>query len=209
MPNTRPLASDPLRNFRFTVNIMFPQVGVNTPFNVIGFMQAQGLGIQIEPLTYREGGDNTTTRKMPGQADFNPITLTHGLFPWGWNAWYWMNEIFSVVQGGGPATLQGPANPPYIASSAAPDFRTVIYINVLEHPNNSVQNVPYPSGQASGNPNALTTVSFKLYSAWIMGLAYSDLDAGGNAVGIEQMSIAYEGFDVHWGDLARSQPLGW
>ena len=30
-------------------------------------------------------------------------------------------------------------------------------------------------------------------------LAYSDMDAGGNAVAVEQMSINYEGFDTQWG----------
>jgi len=41
-------------------------------------------------------------------------------------------------------------------------------------------------------------VSFKLYSAWIGSLAYSDLDAGGNAVAVEQMTLNYEGFEMLW-----------
>jgi len=80
MANTRALSSDPLRSFKFNVVILCRRRMVLRWLARLGFMSLSGLGIAIEPLTYREGGDNLTTRKMPGQADFNPITLSRGLF---------------------------------------------------------------------------------------------------------------------------------
>jgi phage tail-like protein len=204
MVTARTLSTDPLRNFKFVVSVMLNQGGITAPNNFanLGFMQAQGVGIAIEPLTYREGGDNTTTRKMPGQADFNPVTLTKGLFPNQPNAWYWMSELFSVMNGqGGFSPAQPVASSPAIVGSQAPDFRTYIYINVLEHPNNTAQ---------SNNALSLSVLSFKLVSAWVMAIAFSDLDAGGNAVGVQQMQIAYEGFDMQWGNGGYvANPVGW
>lgn len=133
------------------------------------------------------------TRKMPGQADFNPITLTRGLFPNDWQTWYWVSELFSVLYGTGfNGNNQPIASPPYVAGSQAPNFRTHMYINILEHPNNTAQ-------ASLSNPSAITVMSLKLYQAWPTTFAISDLDAGANAVGIQQMQIAYEGFDMHFG----------
>jgi phage tail-like protein len=153
-------------------------------------MSVSGLGIAIEPLTYREGGDNLTTRKMPGQADFNPITLSRGLFATDFDNWSWMTNLFTAMYGG--------ANP-LVGSSPTTDFRTAIYINVLQHPNNQSQAATNPYGVTFPNQASIVQVSFKLFSAWISSLAYSDLDAGGNAVGVEQMTLNYEGFDMRWG----------
>jgi phage tail-like protein len=192
MPNTRALSSDPLRSFKF--NVIIPQTlqGGNAAGEArFGFMSLSGLGVSIEPLTYREGGDNLTTRKMPGQADLNPITLSRGLFPTDYDNWYWMTNLFTAMYGG--------ANP-ISGNSPNTDFRTVVYVNILEHPNNTSNAPGTPYG--ASYPAQLTTVlvSFKLYSCWIASLAYSDLDAGGNAVGVEQMTLNYEGFDMRWGN---------
>lgn len=191
--NVRALDTDPLRSFKF--NVIIPQTlqGADSRGEArFGFMTLSGLGLSIEPLTYREGGDNLTTRKMPGQADFNPITLSRGMFSTDFDNWYWMTNLFTALYGG--------ANP---ISGASPvtDFRTVVYINILEHPNNTA-NAPGSMGPVNASyplQDNIVKVSIKLYSAWIASLAYSDLDAGGNAVAVEQMSLNYEGFDMHWG----------
>jgi len=156
-----------------------------------GFMSQSGLGISIEPLTYREGGDNVTTRKMPGQADFNPITLSRGLFASDNDNWLWMTNLFTAMYGGGVNPVNG---------AAPQDFRTTMYINILQHPNNTSQAASGPTYETSyTNQSNIVAISFRLYSAWIGSLAYSDMDAGGNAVAVEQMSINYEGFDMQWG----------
>jgi hypothetical protein len=41
---------------------------------------------------------------------------------------------------------------------------------------------------------------FKVYNAWITSVAYSDLNAGDNALFVEQMVLVHEGFDVKWAD---------
>lgn len=201
MPTVRPLSSDPLRSFKF--NVIIPlriQGGNSVGLARFGFMSQSGLGVSIEPLTYREGGDNVTTRKMPGQADFNPITLSRGLFPQDNDNWLWMTNLFTAIYGGGVNPLA--SNGTGQALDSGQDFRTVVYINILHHPNNTPAIVGFGQGpqyetsyvnQAGG-----VAVSFKLFSAWISSLAYSDMDAGGNAVAVEQMSLNYEGFDVQW-----------
>lgn len=203
MANTRPLTTDPLRNFKFNVFIPRPEAGQVSSMGRLGFMQVQGLGIAVEPLTYREGGDNLTTRKMPGQADFNPITLTRGLFPMDNDNWLWMQQLFTAMYGSTPSGLYG-AGPLGTSGHNAPyNFRTNIYINILQHPN-TAPNLGGGPGAGSYNAsypaqNSIVVLSFQLYSAWIGSLAYSDLDAGGNAVAIEQMTLNYEGFDTYWG----------
>lgn len=200
---TRTLASDPLRNFKFNVAIQQQLNGGPTGgYARLGFMGVSGLGLSIEPLTYREGGDNLTVRKMPGQADFNPVTLTRGLFPTDYDNWAWMQSIFTAMYGAGSSA-------PF-SKAAANDFRCVVYINVLDHPNTSANATGTPYGASYPQQNNIVKMSFKLYSAWISSLGYSDLDAGGNAVGVEQMTLNYEGFDVKWGGSGYvSNPVGW
>lgn len=206
MPNTRPLASDPLRSFKY--NVVIPHVLTNANQSGearLGFMSFSGLGIAVEPLTYREGGDNLTTRKLPGQADFNPVTLSRGLFPTDWDNWFWMSNIFSAMYGGGVN--------PVVGAAPATDFRTVVYVNVLQHPNTTSQAAVNPYGVTFPNQANIVQVSHKLYSCWIGSLAYSDLDAGGNAVAVEQMTLNYEGFDTLWGGQFASgfvpNPTSW
>jgi phage tail-like protein len=201
---TRALATDPLRSFKFNVSI-FNQTNGNGLGNEIrlGFMSVSGLGISVEPLTYREGGDNLTTRKMPGQSDFNPISLSRGLFAGDDDNWNWMTTIFTAMYGGAATT-----NVP--ASGVNNDFRVGVYINVLEHPNNTTQASGGIYGVSYPYQDNIVKVSFKLYSAWIGSLAYSDFDAGGNSVSVEQMTLNYEGFDMRWGGTGYvANPRGW
>jgi phage tail-like protein len=202
--NSRPLNTDPLRSFKFNVIIPITMGGSPAPPSGgearFGFMSMSGLGVSIEPLTYREGGDNLTTRKMPGQADFNPITLSRGMFPTDFDNWYWMTNLFTAMYGLG--------NNPVTSDTTAQDFRTAVYINILDHPNNT-STAPGSRGLVGATyplQDSIVKVSIKLFSAWISTLAYSDLDAGGNAVAVEQMSLNYEGFDMHWGGTGYVDP---
>jgi phage tail-like protein len=183
--------------------VVIPITASNQPLGSearFGFMNVSGLGIAIESLTYREGGDNLTTRKMPGQADVNPVTMSRGLFATDFDNWSWMTNLFSAMYGG--------ANP-LTGAQPQTDFRTVVYINVLEHPNNTSQAPGTPYGVSFPAQNSIVQLSFKLYSAWIGTLAYSDLDAGGNAVGVEQMTLNYEGFQMQWGAPYVNNPTSW
>jgi len=159
------LKTDPLRNFKFLVSIHHPQ----TPgFATMGFMSVSGLNVTTEVIPYREGGMNTTTQKMPGQSDFAPITMSKGLAVGDRAMLNWMRELFTVVQGTG-------------TGAAGTDFRSLMDIKVLAH--------PVTKGKVP------VKAAFRVYNAWPTSVAYSDLDAGANAIIIQQMTLAHEGFE--------------
>ena len=160
------IATDPLRNFKFLVNIT-PD-GQST-LN-LGFMNVQGLNVQIDVIAYREGAFNTTTQKMPGQADFSPIVMSRGVAVGTQQDIAWLKELFAVLQGVGTGT-------------ATNDFRATVDIQILEHPIT-------PGNQAP------IKMWFRVYNAWPTAVSWSDLDAGANALMISQLSLAHEGFDV-------------
>jgi len=63
--------ADPYKNFRFLVEIE----GVTQA----GFAECSGLGSRVEVIEYREGGDPTTARKLPGLVKYPDITLKRGV----------------------------------------------------------------------------------------------------------------------------------
>lgn len=161
------IATDPFRNFKFRVYIRHPRI---RGFATMGFMSVSGLSITTEVIPYREGGMNTTTQKMPGQSDFSPLTMSRGLAAGHGEMWYWMKELFVVMQGTG-------------AGRPGQEFRHDVDIKVLDHP-------------TSGRRMARTKAHFRVYNAWPTSVSFSDLDAGANAIVVNQMTLAHEGFDV-------------
>jgi phage tail-like protein len=160
------LATDPLRNFKFNVQISHPTI---PGFARMGFMSVSGLNVTTEVIPYREGGMNTTTQKMPGQSDFAPITLSKGLAVGDTEMMAWMKQLFTVMQGTG-------------TGKPGTDFRQTVNVTVLDHPVTSVVTAPVKA-------------RFKIYNAWPTAVAFSDLDAGANAIIVQQMTLAHEGFD--------------
>jgi phage tail-like protein len=158
------LATDPLRNFKFLTTIRPPSGRAID----LGFMSVSGLNITVDVIAYREGGYNTTTQKMPGQADFSPITLSRGVAVGHTEDIDWMRELFTVMQGTGPAR-------------AGNDFRRIIDVRILDHPVTAA-NVPVKAW-------------FRIFNAWPTSVAWSDLDAGANQLFISQLVLAHEGFD--------------
>ncbi len=195
------LKTDPLRNFRYLVN-MQPYWTDDTSVHQkpdlasmeFGFTSVSGLSIATEAIPYREGGMNTTLHQLPGQTTFSPITLTRGVHLGNDRAWRWMRRLFSVT--GGPG-----------ASTAAINFRATVDIYVLQHPVTRVFSGGYTgideeegaaTTEATSSENDAIGVGFRVYNAWIQSLAYSDLNAGDNAVLVEQMVLAHEGFNMLW-----------
>lgn len=158
------LATDPLRNFKFQVTIRPPAAAPIT----VGFMSVSGLNITVDVIAYREGAYNTTTQKMPGQADFSPITLSRGVAVGTDVGMNWMRQLFTVIQGTGNF-------------AAGQDFRQTVDVAILDHP---VTNATVPVNAA-----------FRIYNAWPTAVAFSDLDAGANQLFIEQLTLAHEGWD--------------
>jgi phage tail-like protein len=165
-PSLSHLATDPLRNFKFRVQIHHPKIPGITK---LGFMMVSGLAITTEVIPYREGGMNTTTQKMPGQSDFSPITMSKGLAVGNGEMWRWMKQLFVVMQGTG-------------SGSPGENFRFNVDIKVLDHPVTATNKIPVKAW-------------FRVYNAWPTAISYSDLDAGANAIIVNQMTLAHEGFD--------------
>jgi len=78
---------DPYRNFNFLVEIE----GISRA----SFIECSGLESHTEVIETREGGDNTTVRKLPGKTTFTDITLKWGLTD-STELWAWRQ---SVVEG--------------------------------------------------------------------------------------------------------------
>lgn len=172
------LATDPLRNFRFIARIHHPTL---RGFADMGFMSISGLSITTEVIPYRQGGHNTTTQKMPGQSDFAPLTLSKGLAVGKDQAMFnWMRQLFSVVQGEG-------------TGQSGEDFRCNVSIMVLDHP---------VTAKHKGDKEFKIPVkaAFKVYNAWPTAVAFSDLDAGANAIVVQQMTLAHEGWNFDLAD---------
>lgn len=166
-PSLSSIATDPFRNFKFRVIIHHPGI---RGFAHFGFMSVSGLSITTEVIPYREGGMNTTTQKMPGQSDFSPLTLSRGLGHGQGEMWAWMKQLFVVMQG----TQTG---------SYGEEFRHNVDIKVIDHP-------------AAGTRRAKVKNWYRVYNAWPTSVSFSDLDAGANAIIVNQMTLAHEGFDT-------------
>jgi phage tail-like protein len=183
------LATDPVRNFRFLVTFQPLDTGNATLQNVsvpIGFTSVSGLAVTTDSIPYREGGYNTTVHQIPGQTSFTPLTLQRGVVLGSKQNWDWMKQMFATVQAGG-STLPTSRN-----------FRCDLEIAVLNHP------IPSAGANVATGTNTGTeevAMRFKVYNAWPTTVAYSDINAGDNALYVEQMTLVHEGFDLNWGTV--------
>ena len=66
-----PARNDPYKNFNFRVEID----GVA----LAGFSECTGLRVEVDVIEYREGGDASTIRKIPGVSKVGDITLKRGI----------------------------------------------------------------------------------------------------------------------------------
>lgn len=199
--NRSSLITDPLRNFRFLVTFTPLVDAAGNPISAatealskikFGFTSVSGMAVTTDSIPYREGGYNTTVHQIPGQTTFAPITLQRGVILNTNQNWEWMRNLFATVQGGGSTR------------GVNENFRCELDIQVLSHP---VPSAASPNTQQPGDPAATdhTALRFRVYNAWPTSVAYSDLNAGDNALFVEQMTLVHEGFDVRWApDLTKA-----
>jgi phage tail-like protein len=195
------LATDPIRNFRFLATF-FPlgteKTGQMQPDPKIGFTSVSGLNISTESIPYREGHHNTTVRQIPGQTTFSPITFQRGVVLGSKQNWQWMEMLFRVNDN----SAQG-------ALSAKTSFRFNVQIDVLAHPVRYASKTQgYQAGSAVNANDASVTdekvaMRFTIFNAWPTSVAYSDLNAGDNALIVEQLTVVHEGFDVAWARVSE------
>lgn len=191
----RPSDRDPLRNFKFVVQFVGMQghasdgSNLSDVFATGGFISVSGIGISTDTIPYREGGDNTITRKLPGQSDVGALSMVGGVFAQSQNPMYeWFKQIFVVQWGSGNAAFDE-------------EFRCDCIVNVLKHPVTkwSTGGVGDPTSQSSAG------MSIKYYNCWPSNLQYNDLNAGDNSIMISSMTLQHEGFDVKFGANAQTQ----
>lgn len=174
------IATDPIRNFRFVVSFAprnngsaWTRKGVAKPGRM-AFTSVSGLAMTTESIPYREGSQNTTVHQIPGQTTFSPITLARGVKIGARENWHWMTQLFNVIAGSGNG-------------QEGNDFRMNLDILVLDHPSTQYTS-DFPQGK----------LQFRVHNAWITSLAYSDLNAGDNALMVEQMTLVHEGLQTSW-----------
>jgi len=186
--NRSNLKTDPIRHFRFLVDFIPHDTKATWKDTVtMGFTSVSGLSVTTDSIPYREGGYNTTVHQIPGQTTFSPISLQRGVILGTKQNWEWMRQLFATVQGGSK-NVQGAS------------FRADLEIRVLSHP---VPGQGITTGSVSADDHV--AMRFKVYNAWITSVAYSDLNAGDNAIFVEQATLVHEGFDVNWAtDLVTS-----
>lgn len=77
---------DPYMNFNFLVEI--------DSITQAGFQECSGLDSTTEPVEYREGGENTTVRKLPGKTTYSDISLKWGITDSD-ELWKWRKSVVS------------------------------------------------------------------------------------------------------------------
>ena len=196
------LRSDPLRNFKFQVQINHTTSDIQTGGTVnlvnLGFMSVSGLSMSTEMIPYREGGMNTTTKKMPGQSDFPQVTFQRGLFVGQGHLFNWFKDIFYLDR---------------VYGNMNDDFRTTVLIRVLPHPSTRhPENLVNTGGGQDPVQHKIGHGKqvFALLNAWPTSMSWSDLDAGGNGIIMEQMVLAHEGLiPVHAQTMDPASNANW
>jgi phage tail-like protein len=177
------IQTDPLRIFRFKAE--FSQAGSAGVFNDKlvkfsgGFNSIGGLTTSINNIQYREGGYNTTMHNIPGMVSFTPITLRRGTLFGNDEGITWMRGLFAATSGEG-------IDLGLTQSATAKDFRCNIKIYVMDHPNTSDTNKP--------------RLGFLVRNAWVQSINFSDLNAAGNEVLFETLTLVHEGFSAFFTD---------
>jgi phage tail-like protein len=184
-------AIDPIRNFRFLVSFeqMTPgEAGVWRPNPQLGFTSVSGLAISTESIPYREGGYNTTVHQIPGQSTFSPVTFQRGVQIGSRQHWDWMEMLFQTVTGEN-------------MSQVSASFRSDVIIRVLNHPvpyANNALDLGTDNNETKQSDDDTVVAEFRLYNAWPTSIAYSDMNAGDNALMVEQMTLVHEGMTMKW-----------
>src|SRR5215831_18237236 len=148
------IKADPVRNFKYQVQLFHPDPKVNTAFGEIGFMSVEGLAMNTEMVPYREGGWNTNPHKLPGQTDFAPLTMSAGVFYVKPGMWNLAKMMFAVQWGQGTIGL-------------GDDYRFNMAVRVLDH--------PVTKGAASGvlgKPDG-AVVAFAFYNCWAASIGFN------------------------------------
>jgi phage tail-like protein len=197
MPRTQ--RTDPLRNFKFTIQFIPLDDALETLLagvGDLGFAQMGGLSVQNELIAYREGGMNTHPHKMVGQSDFPPVSFARGAFATQDQLWKWQKFMHSWINGG-ISGFAGGANGNELGSN----YRCDIIVKVYDHPYTAADAKYNYDNTSQGNLKpGNAKLGFRMYNCWPGAYGLSDLNAGDNGIMIQQLNIHHEGFTVAWND---------
>ena len=143
---------DPYRNFKFRVKI-------DTDY-VAGLSKCSALRRNTEIITWREGGDPSFSRQLPGKTVYEPVTLEAGVThdP----TFETFANLVHNYEGDAAASLK--------------NFRKDLILDVF-------------------NEAGTKVISYQLFRCWVSEYqALPELDAGANAVAIQTIKIAHEGW---------------
>jgi len=195
------LATDPLRNFRFLVNFRITgdvgatgsaAAGSNSYIKFTGgFTSVDGLNLSVTPISYREGGMNTSMHMLPGQTTFQPISLSRGVLLGQTEAINWFKQLFAAASGEGISNVDGSS------------FRCDVDIFVIDHPTTGAPNI------AAGDiiSSSAYKMKFTVHNAWIQALSYSGLSAQDNSLMYENITLVHEGLSVQLANFGSSVPV--
>jgi phage tail-like protein len=149
---------DPYKGFKFTATF----AGSVQP--IIGVSKITGFKRTTEVIKHRGGGDPTTSFKLPGRTEYDPIVLERGVTANALELEQWVNKTWSFrnAQGGRDTSLA--------------DFRRDLVIDVYDE-----------AGQ-----KALSYQVFNCWVSEYQ--PASDFDANANAVSIEHVRVENEGW---------------
>lgn len=140
---------------------------------IAGVNKISGLKRTTEVVEYREGEDTSVIQKLPGRHNCAPIRLERGITH---DAEFerWANKVWNVSAGAGGG-LQ----------TSLKNFRKDITIDLFNE-----------AGQL--------VLSYRVYRCWVSEFqALPELDANGNAVAIEALTLQNEGWER---DLEVTEP---
>jgi len=154
---------DPYRNFKFRLKWDGRYVA--------GVSRVSALTRTAEVITHRSGGDPSTPHRLPGQSEYEAITLERGVThdvafeQWANKVWDYHNSTVDDQQGGSNQDV------------SLKDFRKDI---VLEVYNEAGQKV----------------LAYNIYRCWPSEFrAVPDFDSNGDAVAIESLKLENEGWE--------------
>ena len=155
---------DPYSNFRFRIKC-------NSRY-VAGISKVSGLTRNEQVITHRSGGDPSTPRRIPGQSDYQAITLERGLTydlafeQWANKVWDYRNSTIDNQQAGTDNLNVSPK-----------DFRKDIVLEVY-------------------NETGQRVIAYNIYRCWPSEFrAVPEFDGNGNAVAIESLTLENEGWE--------------
>lgn len=188
--------TDPLRNFKFQVQIVPPNqdsgLGRYTrDLDKLGFSSMSGLSVTNDVLAYREGGMNTHTHKMVGMSDFSAVSFVRGVFANGDQLWRWQQFIHAWEGGVGNGST---------GTNDLGDYRCDIIVKVYDHPTTS--NAYTYTGTDNLNTSATkpgnVKLAMKLFRCWPGVFALGGLSAGDSGLLVQELTVHHEGFVIAW-----------